>query len=334
MASVFAPGWPSQALPVLTVPGLVPGLRDEPRSSGLPQVPGLGTKPTMPKSLVVATEPCLRMPRPALPPLEPLALLSMLRQRVVSPLALPDSTRMPGRTPPLGLPTVLFWMVKLPVLLELVTPARMPLPSMPVVLLPSISAVIEPVWPTPSWLPTAMPDEEAMLAVASMTLLLTVHSITARLPPEQLTPMPRKLRTGVPTVPLALMKNLALPVPVIAVWMALEPRASTLAVAPEPAMALLAMVIMLVPEVGSPRPAGGPSRALPPCTMMPTPAGKLVTLLLETVAVVMTEAPPAEPLACTRIPLPWQWTVPAVLPVSLVSALPVTVRLLMVPLSL
>src|SRR5689334_6359704 len=113
-----------------------------------------------------------------------------------------------------------------------------------------------------------MPDEEAMLAVASMTLLLTVHSTTAWLPPEQLMPMPRKLRSGVGTVPLPLMKNLALPVPVIAVWMAFDPMASTLAVVPEPAMALLAMVIMLTPELGSPRPAAGPRAALPPWTMM------------------------------------------------------------------
>ena len=69
------------------------------------------------------------------------------------------------------------------------------------------------------------------------------------------------------------MKNLALPVPVIAVWMAFEPKASTFAVVPEPAIALPLMVIMLTPEVGSPNPAGGPRAALPPWTWMPAPRG-------------------------------------------------------------
>ena len=81
---------------------------------------------------------------------------------------------MPGRAPATGAPTLLFLMIKFAVLFELVTPARMPLPSIPLMVLPMIDAEMVPVCPGLSWLSTDMPLELAMLSLASMKLLWTM----------------------------------------------------------------------------------------------------------------------------------------------------------------
>lgn len=74
--------------------------------------------PLTPKVLVVDTVPCLRRPSPWLPPLPALVFPEMFRQTVVLPEALPESTRIPGRTPDSGAETVLFWIFALSVAFE------------------------------------------------------------------------------------------------------------------------------------------------------------------------------------------------------------------------
>ena len=65
--------------------------------------------PSIPKSLVVGTVPCLRSPMPCVaPPVPSLVLPEMSRQTASSVLfVLPASSLMPGRTPPSGAATLL-----------------------------------------------------------------------------------------------------------------------------------------------------------------------------------------------------------------------------------
>src|SRR5262249_54646416 len=84
--------------------------------------------PLRPKTSAAAF--CLRNPIPFVPPLPALVLLLMSRQTVLASLAvpLPQSMRMPGRTPASGAATLLLITVVLRVPLELRAVKRMPLP--------------------------------------------------------------------------------------------------------------------------------------------------------------------------------------------------------------
>jgi hypothetical protein len=71
-------------------------------------VVGDGVRPGRPKTLTAAFVPCLRIPMPVLTPLPALVLPVIDRQMLVSPAALPESTRMPLRFARVGAATVLF----------------------------------------------------------------------------------------------------------------------------------------------------------------------------------------------------------------------------------
>jgi hypothetical protein len=97
--------------PSADTPSALPGLFVATWFSALPKVVGLGARPSIPKSFVVATVPCLRMPMLGEPLLPALVLPLMSRQTASSAeLLFPASTRMPGRTPVNGAATVLFLM--------------------------------------------------------------------------------------------------------------------------------------------------------------------------------------------------------------------------------
>ena len=85
--------------PPLPVPSTLPGFR--PAGIGSPPARGSpalrGSPFSMCSSLTVETQPSLRSPMPwCTPPLPALVLPLISRNTVVSPLLLPDSTRMPG----------------------------------------------------------------------------------------------------------------------------------------------------------------------------------------------------------------------------------------------
>src|SRR5689334_21304481 len=74
---------------------------------------------------------------------------------------------------------------------------------------------------------------------------------------------------------------------------------------------LLVMATTFVPLPGVPTVPGGAlaELALPPCTMMPEPPGKLLTLLVSIVALVMLATVVADPNAITRMPAPFEHVV-------------------------
>src|SRR6478609_5684326 len=117
------------APPVPKVPAALVGLRPATKVSVWAAVAGLGLRPTMPKSFVEDTVPCLRRPTPGV--MVPLAVLPAVvfdeiwRQTFVStaePEPVPESTRMPGTLTTVvdrGAATVLFWILALSVPREL-----------------------------------------------------------------------------------------------------------------------------------------------------------------------------------------------------------------------
>src|SRR5262245_7187801 len=115
---------------------LVAEIRRTPLPAGLlpltnDSTPGLevADMPTTLKVSAVVLVPCLRRPMPLVPPLPALVLLRISVTTVVFSLAvlLPESTRMPGRTPASGAATVLLVMIALRVPFDDLAVARMPL---------------------------------------------------------------------------------------------------------------------------------------------------------------------------------------------------------------
>src|SRR5215813_12113249 len=96
-------------------------------------------RPLSPNMSVLVDVPCFRNPIPFVPPLPALVLARMSRQTVVfSPaVLLPESMRMPGRTPASGAATLLLITVAFSVPLELLAVSRIPLPLVFWVTLPS-----------------------------------------------------------------------------------------------------------------------------------------------------------------------------------------------------
>src|SRR5205814_1362495 len=130
------PEWNSHGIVQLENP-LVAEMRKQPLPAGLlpetyASTPGLEVAaiPTTPNASVVGAVPCLRSPIPNEPPLPAEVLPVMFAQSVVfSPaVLLPESTRIPGRTPPSGAATLLLVIETLNVPLQSVALARMPLP--------------------------------------------------------------------------------------------------------------------------------------------------------------------------------------------------------------
>src|SRR5262249_31716959 len=107
--------------------------------------PGLdvAVMPTTAKESTVVLVPCLRKPMPLVPPLPALVLFWISTTTVVfSPVVLlPESTRMPGRTPASGAATLLLVIVALSVPFDDLAVARMPLPWVFLIVLPSTVTV-------------------------------------------------------------------------------------------------------------------------------------------------------------------------------------------------
>ena len=123
------------------LPFVDPGLRPPAPFPTNCSTPGeeVAAIPSMPKSLVVLTPPCLRNPMPAcvMPLLVLPAVVLPRRSRQTASSAedeLPASTRMPGRRPPSGAATVLLRMPRLARPLVLRPTSRIPLPSVSVML--------------------------------------------------------------------------------------------------------------------------------------------------------------------------------------------------------
>src|SRR5947199_3088393 len=112
----------------------------------------------------------------------------MLRQTVVLPEAVPESTRMPGLIPLSGAATELFWIFARIVPFELRATARIPLPSTALIVLLLIVTVRSGASVTPKTLltPAATPLAAKVL-FGAMTLPLTVAVTVAA--PSALTEM-------------------------------------------------------------------------------------------------------------------------------------------------
>src|SRR5262252_7661427 len=196
---------------------------------------------------------------PFVPPLPLLVLPLMSRQMAVfSPaVLLPESTRMPGRTPPRGAATLLFAIVTLTMPDDALFVARMPLPwVLLIVLLETLtdSEGVAAVLPLPS-APTAMPGWPFTFECESMWLLLMTHfAVTV---PNALHAMatPAMFASGLIAVPLFSMSKLPSPCAVTDTLTAWVPmRFAELA----PAMRLPVIVMMSVTLKGSPVCPRGP----------------------------------------------------------------------------
>src|SRR5215208_2478737 len=293
--------------------------------------------PLTPKALVVETVPSLRIPIPCVPPLPALVLPEMFRHTVVLVPAtegVPESIRMPGRTPVNGAAILLPWILIRAVPLEFRAPVKIPLPSQAVIMLLLIVAVRSGVSPAPIVLstPTAM-HRDARMLLATMTLPVTLQVAVDIPNTEQATPVPLKLVSGLPAEPLFETSKLA--------WLRLAPLPPVTATAiafepiwfgePCPAMLLPVMVMTFEALPGVPQVPPLPVVfALPQFIRMPLPLGnRLITLLLK-VALEMCATVAADPRVCRRIPDPFELAVD----VALVRVFPEIVRSFRVPLKL
>src|SRR5215208_2731100 len=183
--------------------------------------------PLTPKALVVETVPSLRIPIPCVPPLPAVVLPEMFRHTVVlvpAAAGVPESMRIPGRTPVKGAATLLLWTLIRAVPFEFSAPVKIPLPSQALIVLLLIVAVRSGVSPAAivRSTPTAM-HRDARMLLATITLLETVHVAVDIPKTEQATPVPLKLVSGLPAVPLFETLKLA--------WLRLAPLAPDTATA-------------------------------------------------------------------------------------------------------
>src|SRR5688500_12945350 len=128
--------------------------------------------------------PCLRSPMPVAPPLPALLLPAMLRQTLllVPAAELPESTRIPCRTPAVGAPTALLRILIFNVPLAPLATARMPLPFVCEVWLLETVVVRFGVSAAPNVAPVPTPIPCAPETRFDWTMLPSMVDVTTALP--------------------------------------------------------------------------------------------------------------------------------------------------------